>query len=353
MVELTSEVDRLSNEINRKPVGEIERTTREIKEFCDNFVRVNGELIGACVELDSKCTEKIEKVSQVLREFRKKSAGIEEAWRLNEGQFKDGLERDTFERKIRELTQDMASLKFDFDRCRAEIEAFEKKLESLLQNNEIIASQSTATLHKSSKKVKIEIGKTQTFTSTRNIKLEQQKADSKELFSDPDAFIRIGISYAESKKPEKAKECFESALSVRPNNTTILYHLGLSNSTLGLHSDAIKNFKKVLANNPEHIEAICELGYCFGQIGHHKEACKCFKKLVSLNPKDEKAWVGLGVAHYSSGNLKEAKGCLEKAIQIKKQYGLAWYNLGLVYSGLGYGLESKRCYDEAAKLGNP
>ncbi len=242
---MASEIDRIAREISKKPVSEIERTTREIKEFCDAFVRLNGELIAACIQLDGKNSERMDKITEVLKEFRKKSAGTEEAWRLNQERFREGLERDTFERKVRELTQDIASIKFDFDRCKLEIEVFERQLASLIAKSGIAPIQPSVLPRRRSSIEEPE----ETETEGLPISLLEERSlpgVNSKAKGDADEFIKQGISFAESKKPEKAKECFENALKLRPNEITALYSLGRAESALGLHGDAIKNYKKVL-----------------------------------------------------------------------------------------------------------
>jgi tetratricopeptide (TPR) repeat protein len=341
---MASEIERIAREIEKKPLSEIENTVREIKETCDKFVKLNADLVGTEREIDQKTTDKIAMIGNVLKNFRVRSAGIEEAWRLNERQFEDGgLERDAYERKLRELTQDMASLKFDFDKCALEVEAFERQLVPIFQKEfastqpaEMQLAMPTVAKHQEDKAT----------TPTRKRELGEENT-----FGDQEAYVKIGISYARSGKPEKAKECFVHALSFRPNNATLWFHLGSANSDLRNQQEAIRCYQRVLEINPEHLAALCELGYSYGQIGNHKRASECYKKLVDLNLNDANAWVGLGVANYSGGHLKQAKECIEKALQINPQSALAWYNLGLVYSSLGYQQESERCYNKAKALG--
>ena len=102
---MASEIEKIAREIERKPVNEIENTAQEIKETCDRFVKLNADLVDTGKELDYKTTSKIVMIGNVLKNFRVKSAGIGEAWRLNEKQFEEGgLERDAYERKQRTHT---------------------------------------------------------------------------------------------------------------------------------------------------------------------------------------------------------------------------------------------------------
>jgi tetratricopeptide (TPR) repeat protein len=339
----------MAREINKKPTAEIELTSREIKEFCDAYVRLSGELITACIELDGKTSEKMDKITEVLKEFRKKSAGAEEAYRLNEQRFKEGLERDTFERKIRDLTQEMTSIKFDFDRCKMEIEVFERHLLSLIKEAGIKTSHFPIIIQNIER---TRDSKAQNLVSHTVIETYKPVTESKkETTRDFDNYIQAGLAFTKNKQPEKAKECFKNALKLEPHNTNALYFLGRAESAIGSHVDAIKHYKQVLEINPEHTGALCELGFSHGQTGNNKDAGKCYKKLLDLNPGDAKAWTGWGVAEYSSGHFREARKYLEKALEINREYGLAWYNLGLVYASLGNEWESNRCKEEAKKLG--
>jgi len=342
---MASEIERIMREIERKPVSAIEKIAQEIKEICDRFVRLNADLVGIGEELDQKTANKIAMISNVLKNFRVKSAGIEEAWRLNERQFRDGgLERGAYESKLRELTQDMTSLKFDFDRCALEVEAFRRHVTPLLQRRTepVLAPEKPR-----AKPILVEQPETKLTTPT-----EEGEIDEAASFDDQEeSYIKIGLSYAQSGKPEKAKEFFTNALSFRPNNVTLWFHLGRTNSDMNNQPEAARCYQKVLEINPEHTAALCELGYSYGQMGNHKRASECYKKLVDLNHNDANAWIGLGVASYSSGHFKQAKEYIEKALQLNPQIALAWYNLGLIYSSLGYPQESERCYTKAKTLG--
>jgi tetratricopeptide (TPR) repeat protein len=344
MLAMSSEIERIAREIGKKPVSEIENTVQEIKDACDRFVKLNADLVCSKEVLDQKTTDKIAMIGNVLKDFRVKSAGIREAWRLNERQFKDGgLERDAYEKKLRELTQDMASLKFDFDKCAIEVKAFEKQITSVIQGK-------TESTHQAEKRqAKLAVVNSQTGKSI--IPTEKEEIRDKNTFDDQEAYIKIGLSYAQSGKPEKAKDCFVHALKFRPNNATLWFQLGRANSDLNNQAEATRCYQRVLEINSEHKEALGELGYSYGQMGNHKRAGQCFKRLIDIDPNNGCAWVGMGVASYSQGRFKQAKEYIEKALQIDPQMALAWYNLGLVYSSLGYLQESERCFDKAKALG--
>jgi tetratricopeptide (TPR) repeat protein len=347
---MASEIEKTAREIGNKKMSEIEKTAREIEVFCNKFVKFNEGLIDTGKETDFKTQDKLEKIGKVLKNFYMKSSGIEEALRLNESQFEEGrLERDAYERKLRELTEDMTSLKFDFNKCSAEIETFERRVSALFNLEPILST--FMIKEKGSERVISDVER-QKIISAEGSDLKQEALEGKSQdVNYPETYIQLGISYLKSKKPEKAKECFESALFSRPNNATIWFHLGHANSELGNHPEATRCYLKVLDINSRHTDALCDLGFTYGQLGKHKQARKCYKKLTEINPNDAKAWTGLGVTLYSMGQFKQAKESLEKAIQIDPKFGLAWYNLGLVYSSLGYHQESKRCYDQAKKLG--
>jgi tetratricopeptide (TPR) repeat protein len=337
---MTSEIERIAREIRKKPVAQIEAIAYEIQETCNKFARLNADVINSGDKLSSENSDKLVTIGEVLKSFRVHSAGLLAAWRLNEEQFeKRGLERDAYERRLTELTQSMTSLKFDFDKCILEFEVFKKQLIHILQREGRIVTQPTI-----GERAKVEPQASAANTGT------DREGKPLASFSDPEAFIKIGLSYEQSNRPSKAKECFQSAVSFKPKDANVWFHLGRANSDLGIHSEAIKCYQKVLDIDPQHTGAICDLGFSYGQIGDHKKASKCFRKLIDINPHNSDAWIGLGTAQYSMGNLKQAKEFLEKARQINPQNALAWYNLGLVYSALGYQQESKRCYDEAEKL---
>jgi tetratricopeptide (TPR) repeat protein len=331
-----SEIEKITKELDKKQVTQIDVICNEIDETCERFVNLNSDLVSSGKELSAQMSEKKDSMSRVIKDFRVKSAGIQAAWRLNQEQFERGLERDAYERRTTELTQVTVSLKFDFDKCKPELSAFERQLLSTIQETKVYPI------------VEADASVIKSVLSTPQGITEKHIDDNS--FGDPEAFIRIGLSYEQDKKPAKAKEFFESALVFRPNNATILFHLGRANSDLDNHTEAIKCLQKVLEINPHHTGALCDLGFSFGQIGNHKQASKCYEKLININANNSDAWVGLGTAQYSLGKLTLSKESLEKARQINPKNALVWYNLSLVYSSLGYQQESQRCYTEYERL---
>ena len=187
----------------------------------------------------------------------------------------------------------MASLRFDFDKCALEVKAFERQIAPLLQKD----GAQTQTTEGQQAKFEVAKRKQRKVEDLAKTEIPRGKIEARaeDTFGDPEAYMRIGISHMQGGKPEKAKECFESALNFRPNNATVWFHLGRANSDLGNQSEAVKCYQKVLEINPEHLAAFCELGYSYGQMGNHKQAGKCYKKLVDINPNDVNAWIGLGL----------------------------------------------------------
>ena len=94
----------------------------------------------------------------------------------------------------------MASLKFDFDKCAIEVKAFEKQITSVIQGK------TESTHQDENKRAKIAVANLQTSKSINS--KEKEEIRDKNTFDDQEAYMQIGVSYAQSGKPEKARECF-------------------------------------------------------------------------------------------------------------------------------------------------
>ena len=92
---MSSEIEKVAKQLEKKQISEIEKTAQEIEKACNNFFKFIEELLNKGKELDTKSTDKMEKISNVFKDFYSRSEAIEEAWRLNERQFREGrIEKD-------------------------------------------------------------------------------------------------------------------------------------------------------------------------------------------------------------------------------------------------------------------
>lgn len=99
---------------------------------------------------------------------------------------------------------------------------------------------------------------------------------------DPDTQIALGVlSYATSDY-ERAKDCFESALSQRPGDYVLWNRLGSSLSNGNKPEEALGAYREALNLRPTYTRVIYNVGVACLNIGAHKEAAEHFLSALSM-----------------------------------------------------------------------
>ncbi|GAA5860749.1 hypothetical protein JCM3774_006273 [Rhodotorula dairenensis] len=91
---------------------------------------------------------------------------------------------------------------------------------------------------------------------------------------DPDVQVGLGILFYSNSEYEKAKDCFEAALSMRPDDFLLWNRLGATLANSGHPEDAIQAYRKALDLRPTFTRAIYNLGVSCLNIGCYHEAAE-------------------------------------------------------------------------------
>ncbi|SCV73897.1 BQ2448_6327 [Microbotryum intermedium] len=91
---------------------------------------------------------------------------------------------------------------------------------------------------------------------------------------DPDVQVGLGVLFYSNSDYERAKDCFEAALSVRPTDFLLWNRLGATLANGGLPEEAISAYRKALDLRPTFTRAIYNLGVSCLNIGCYHEAAE-------------------------------------------------------------------------------
>nr|GAT44631.1 predicted protein [Mycena chlorophos] len=93
---------------------------------------------------------------------------------------------------------------------------------------------------------------------------------------DADVQIALGILFYTNSEYDRAKDCFESALAVRPKDFTLWNRLGSCLSNGSHPEEALGAYRQALQLRPTYTRAIYNVGVACLNIGAHKEAAEHF-----------------------------------------------------------------------------
>ncbi|KAG2153738.1 uncharacterized protein EDB93DRAFT_1134514 [Suillus bovinus] len=99
---------------------------------------------------------------------------------------------------------------------------------------------------------------------------------------DPDTQIALGVLFYGSTDYERAKDCFESALSQRPGDYLLWNRLGSSLSNGNKPEEALGAYREALNLRPTYTRAIYNVGVACLNIGAHREAAEHFLSAISM-----------------------------------------------------------------------
>ncbi|KAF8635230.1 hypothetical protein AX17_004005 [Amanita inopinata Kibby_2008] len=99
---------------------------------------------------------------------------------------------------------------------------------------------------------------------------------------DPDVQVGLGVLFYTNGEYDRAKDCFEAALSVRPKDYLLWNRLGSALSNGYKPEEALGAYREALSIRPTYTRAIYNVGVACLNIGAHKESAEHFLSALSL-----------------------------------------------------------------------
>ena len=121
-----------------------------------------------------------------------------------------------------------------------------------------------------------------------------------------DAYLNLGVNYAEQERFVEAASSFKSVLSLDDRNVLATFNLALCYARLGEWNEAIVGFRRTLELNPRETEALIALGRAYQIQGEFARASEVFQTAIAQQPN-------LTEVHSYLADVYRALGMVDKA----------------------------------------
>ena len=165
--------------------------------------------------------------------------------------------------------------------------------------------------------------------------------------------MAIGTIHQQQGNYDKAIECFNKAIKLRPNYVYAYNNRGLAYMDRKKFERAIQDYDKAIELKPDYAKAHNNRGLTYYCIDKFNLAITDLDKAIDLKPDYAIAYHNRGLAYMdreNEGDLEQAIRDYDKAIELKPDDAMAYYNRGNAYTKKGDLDRAIRSYDRAIEL---
>ncbi len=154
--------------------------------------------------------------------------------------------------------------------------------------------------------------------------------------------------YKEKEMTEESIQLIGEGLLLDPENTDLLFELGVIYDRQGNVDRAIEEMKAVLNLNPEHADALNYLGYSYADKGIKlDEAEAMIKKALGYKPDNGYIIDSLGWVYFKKGLFEEALPQLKRAVELIPDDPVVLEHLGDIYIQMNDPATALKYYEHA------
>ncbi|HEX7534602.1 MAG TPA: tetratricopeptide repeat protein [Syntrophales bacterium] len=145
-------------------------------------------------------------------------------------------------------------------------------------------------------------------------------------------------------KMTEARKSLEKLEKLEPNNSDVLYNLGMIYSDTGNYNAAIERLQRCLKISPTHVNAQVALGLAYLRSGDSNKAETHFLETLGKDPENIYALQNLGGLYAKQKRFDEAISIFEGGERFAPNHPNFLYGLALIYQDLGRLKESDIYY---------
>jgi Tfp pilus assembly protein PilF len=133
------------------------------------------------------------------------------------------------------------------------------------------------------------------------------------------AHAQRGLGYLTAGKLGDAREQFEAALEVNPEDAVAHNGLGIVKVEAGALEQAEAHFRRAVALDPENTEPRSNLANCLLRQRRYREAVSELKEILRAHPRSAAAHLQLSVTYQAAGDRERALLHCRRALKIEPQ----------------------------------
>ncbi len=144
-------------------------------------------------------------------------------------------------------------------------------------------------------------------------------------------------------KIEEARSLMGQALSLWPDDPTLLYRLGVLQHRMGDNDAAINTMERIIVQDPDNTEALNFVGYLLADLGRDLDrALVLVQQALEQKPNsgyiiDSLAWV-----YFHMGKLDKAWESIRQAVELAPDDPTMWEHYGDIANALGKRSEARK-----------
>ncbi len=163
----------------------------------------------------------------------------------------------------------------------------------------------------------------------------------------PDVSFQLGMTYNDLELYEKAISVFTTALSYSPRDSAIYYQLGFAAAKRGFNREAEGYYLEGLKINPDHALILLSLGRLYMKTNQVPSAISVLRQATQRDPAAWEGWLELGRAHMKAREWKVALSALEQARQWNPDESSIYSAMSTCYLRTNNKTEARRMMREA------
>ncbi|ETR72867.1 MAG: TPR repeat-containing protein [Candidatus Magnetoglobus multicellularis str. Araruama] len=150
-----------------------------------------------------------------------------------------------------------------------------------------------------------------------------------------EVLFNLGVSYLQNEDVHKAIEYLKHAIDIDPEYHDAYNNLGIAYQRLGNKEKAIESFEAAIQYQPESARSLYNLGNACKHSQQFQKAEKYYKQAIAIQPDFAECMNNLADAYIYLERYDDAMKMVDQALTLCSDYPEFYFNKGVIFSRLG------------------